>query len=331
MRKCYQDELIESIKVKDSMVCVNKINRQYNNGKFLRNIHAYMPFGTSRSLGGSFVFNVLLRLMPIYVVKVKEEYACVGNVRSLYFARKELRSNKKIPVKVVSTNLDVVRQMILVDLIVLPMLFSPGKNRKLFFDRLDVLSRDVGNFRVTKGCGIDAKIRYKDNFDMREDVPLYKNNINNYLTYDCVVLLVMMFPVYVGEGKSAGFIGNKFILKLSRDLFKDEIKVPYRKVTNIEIVDVNAINELMVVLPICIFGLDVNGYKYIKFAFDKTSIEDKFWVFNRKITYKDLSCFISCSNKSLRYAESKLIKHNVAGKQVEDLEKHNIKSGGENE
>ena len=56
------------------------------------------------------------------------------------------------------------------------------------------------------------------------------------------------------------------------------------------------------------------------------SKRDNGWVFLKKMTKSELSIFSGCSTKSLRKRIVGLISVAVKGKQLEDLEKYNIKA-----
>ena len=266
MFKCCESELISSVSIKKENIKLGDINGVHKEGEVFRNIHSRMPFAVSYNFSKNFIRKILLVLMPIFVVKNKEnKYACVGNIRSLHFARNStLEKHNKIPVQVIDDNKNLVRHMVLIDVVVGPMLFTVGKKRKAVCENIECKINRLEGINITKGNKtaiadrnqknpiihriIDIKIPKCDALSL---IPVYKNNVKGIFTTDCIRLLVLMYPIYVGVlNKKEELVSNSFIFKICNESLLDDKNIPCNKNYNLDSAMIKNMFVLNSLLPV---------------------------------------------------------------------------------
>jgi len=327
MIRCYEDELIELAQIKDDKIHIDEINQSHKVGKVFSTNRLKMPFIMNYKFSKKFICRILLKLMPVFIVEIKSnKYACVGNFRCLEIARNANFGNIKIPVKIIINNDDLVRHMILIDTVVMPMLYIQRKSRKSIFEKIESLQSQIEDVQLTAGLkSLLATNNDSEDMCMKVDLfPVYKNNMKDILTIDCIRLLVEMYPIFVNVSNGK-FVGNEFVFKICNESLPNRTDVPYHKIFRLNNGKTNTMSELSFLLPGSVYGLEVEGYSHLGAGIDKMSKYDKAWVFKRKITNKFLCNLINCSTKKLHELVLTIKKVNIKYENNEDLEKYNIK------
>ena len=337
MIRCYEDELIDSSKIEEKKIQISSIKSECKKGKVFRDVHLRMPFATHIKFEKKFALNVLLLLMPIYVVKQrKDEYGCVGNIRCLNLLKMALPLNYKIPVKIVHGNDELVRHMVLIEVFVMPLLFSFGDHRKDVLVNLTHCVNDFSDVKPGKGRQSDASISSLSSVDYLTipTIPLLNNNVANALTIDCMRLLVEMYPIYLAYSNknTKYFIGNVFIYQIIRGALSNKKEIPFKILKKKNHDEIKGLSHLSALVLCYVFGMRKHGYFFLSMAIDKMLDMDKSWVFKSGISKNTLANMMGCSVRTLRKNKIYLKSVRVSKEEEsEDLERFNIKTDAEGE
>ena len=309
MFRCYEDELLESVNIKNDKVKIKLISKEHKIGKIFKDVYLKMNFDIEIDSSYECMCNVILGLMPIFVVKFSGGiYSCVGNRRSLQIAKNVFPPSKKIPVKIVDNNYELIRQMMLVDVVVGPLFFSFNTcKRKSFMKEVRLELKNIKNINIStssapKTCKFEVVNNLFDNHSKSENVNefSYRENVGEELTDDCVRLLMLMFPVFITKNTDSVYqcVGNQLIhsvyvrTKYNADLHAVKIMLPSKEINE-------GLCRIDCLLLGYVFSLVENGAQFLGEAIKRLERVDKAWIFKGRKKLKDISLMSGYSSKYL--------------------------------
>lgn len=309
MFQCYEDELLESVNINNGKVKIELISKEHKIGKIFKDVYLKMNFDIEIDSSYESMCNVILGLMPVFVVKFSNEiYSCVGNRRTLQIAKTVFPPSKKIPVKIIDNNHELIRQMMLIDVVVGPLFFSFNTcERKTFMKEVRQELKNINNINIaTSAVPKIRKFEVVNNLldDLSETKNvnkfIYRKNIGEELTDDCVRLLMLMFPIFITKNADSVYecVGNKLIhlvsdnAKCNTELHAVKIML-HSKEINQSLCKVDSL------LLGYVFSMVENGAQFLGEAIKRLERVDKAWIFKGRKRLKDISLMSGYSTKYL--------------------------------